>query len=258
VDKAWKSFFNALKAWKAYPEKFKERPRIPGYKKKDGEFMLVFTNQQAKFKNGWITLPKATGLKLKTRIKDGLREVRIIPKGVGYMLEIVYVKMVEVIERNRERIVGIDLGSANIVTAVNNIGEKPIVVKDDGRSIKSINQFNNKRKAELQGVYDLQRIKDGEKLRRLRAKRERKATDWTHKLSRLIVNWCVEHEIGMIVFGYNPDWKQKRKHRQKKQSNVHADTVQGDNREDALQSGRRGDRSKRAGRVTHEQMQLPR
>jgi putative transposase len=25
------------------------------------------------------------------------------------------------------------------------------------------------------------------------------------------VDWCVEHEIGTIIFGYNEDWKQKIK-----------------------------------------------
>ena len=209
VDRNWKTFFHAIREWKKHPEKFKERPRIPGYKKKDGEFVLVFTNQQAKLRDGWLILPKKVGLKVKTRIKEGLREVRIIPKGVGYVLEIVYNKTVEATKRNKDRIVGIDLGAANIVTIANNIGEKPIIVKDDGRGIKSINQYYNKRQAELQHIYDSQGIKDGNKLRRLRAKRERKARDWIHKLTKFIVDWCVEHDIGTIVFGYNKNWKQE-------------------------------------------------
>lgn len=209
LDKSWKSFFKAIRVWKAHPEKFKARPKIPGYKKKEGEHILVFTNQQAKLRDGWLILPKVVGVKLKTRIKGGVREVRIIPHGVGYALEIVYKKVLEVIERNKERIVGIDLGSANIVTMVNNIGVQPIVVKDDGSGIKSINQYYNKRKAEIQSIYDLQGIKDGAKLRGLRAKRDRKSKDWTHKLSRFIVEWCMEHEIGTIIFGYNEGWKQR-------------------------------------------------
>jgi len=214
VDKSWKSFFKAIRMWKAQPEKFKERPRILGYKKKNGEYLLVFTNQQAKIRDGLLLiLPKLVGLKVKTRIDEGLREVRIIPKGVGYVLEIVYEKMVEAVvkgrNRNRKRIVGIDLGSANIVTMVNNIGVQPIIVKDDGRGIKSINQFYNKRKAELQSIYDTQGIKDGAKLRGLRAKRDRKAKDYIHKLTKFIVDWCVKHEIGTIIFGYNEGWKQR-------------------------------------------------
>ena len=122
-----------------------------------------------------------------------------------------YQREVEVEEKDQSRIIGIDFGSKNIITMVNNIGLKPIIVKDDGRGIKSINQFYNKRKAELQSIYDIQGIKDGDKLRRLRTKRDKKANDWVHKLTRWIVDWCVKHNIGMIVVGHNPNWKQKIK-----------------------------------------------
>lgn len=216
IDKAWKSFFKAIKVWQIQPEKFKKKPSPPGYKKKNGEHFLVFTNQQCRIKDGIVKFPrKCDGLEVNTRLPDDttLREVRIIPRGVGYVCEIVYEKELEVIEaekakRNKDRIVGIDLGSKNIVAMVNNIGLKPIVVRDDGTGIKSINQYYNKMKAELQRIYDSQGIKDGAKLRRLRAKRDRKAQDYVHQLSRFIVNWCVEHEIGTIVFGYNEAWKQ--------------------------------------------------
>ncbi|MCW3128629.1 MAG: transposase [Methanophagales archaeon] len=208
VDRNWKSFFRAMKEWKKHPEKFKERPRIPHYKKKDSEFVLVFTNQQVKLRDGWlIILPKNVGLKVKTRIREGLREVRIIPKGMGYVLEIVYKKKLEVGRRNKDRIVGIDIGVRNLITMANNIGEQPIVVK--GGVIKNINQFYNKEKARLQSVYDSQGIKTGKKMKKLSAKRERKLNDFLHKISKFVVDWCVEHDIGTIVIGYNPDWKQE-------------------------------------------------
>ena len=72
VDSNWKAFFGAMKKWKIHPEKFYSRPQIPHYKKKDGEFILVFTNQQAKLKDGWlIVLPRTICLKIKTRIREG-------------------------------------------------------------------------------------------------------------------------------------------------------------------------------------------
>ena len=101
------------------------------------------------------------------------------------------------------------MGVKNIIAMVNNIGLNPIVVKDDGTGIKSTNQFYNKKKAELQRVYDHQGIKSGSKMDKLKAKRDRKVHDYVHKLSRFIVDWCVEHDIGTIVFGYNEGWKQK-------------------------------------------------
>ena len=210
LDKAWKKFFIAIKEWKNHSRTFLKKPNPPKYKKKDGEHILIFTNTQCKIKDGMLKFPKKVGLGIKTRLSDetNLREVRIIPKGVGYVAEIVYEKEVDIEEKDRSRIVGIDLGAKSIIAMVNNIGLKPIVVKDDGTGIKSINQFYNKKKAELQSIYDLQGVKDGDKSRRLRSKRDRKANDWIHKLSRYIVDWCVEHDIRTIIFGYNKEWKQ--------------------------------------------------
>ena len=208
VDRNWKSFFGATKEWKDHPEKFFARPQIPHYKKKDGEFILIFTNQQAKLRDGWlIVLPKLIGLKIKTRIKEGLKQVRIIPKGVGYVLEIVYEKVVNIIKRNKDRIVGIDIGVRNLITMVNNVGEQPIVIK--GGVVKSINQFYNKEKARVQSVYDFQGIKYGNKMRKLSVKREQKLNDFFHNVSRFVVDWCVKHDIGTIVIGHNDNWKQK-------------------------------------------------
>jgi len=206
----WKAFFRSMKEWKKHPEKFKERPKMPRYKRKDGEFMLIFTNQQAKIKDGFLILPKKVMEvigKIKTRVKNGLREVRIIPKGVGYVVEIVYEKEINPPERDKSRIAGIDIGIRNIITMANNIGEKPIVVK--GGVAKSINQFYNKEKARLQSIYDRQGIKTGKKMRKLLAKRERKMNDFLHKVSRFVIRWCMEHEIGMIVIGHSDGWKQR-------------------------------------------------
>ena len=210
LDKNWKSFFEAIKEWRIHPDKFQRKPNPPRYKKKNGEHVLFFTNIQCRIKDNILKFPKKVGLQLKTRLPDdtNLREVRIIPKGVGYVCEIVYEKEVEPKEKDQSRVVGIDFGSSNIIAMVNNIGLKPIVVKDDGTGIKSINQFYNKRKAELQRIYDLQGIKDGDKLRRLRVKRDKKANNWVHKLTRWIVDWCIKHNIGTIIVGHNKNWKQ--------------------------------------------------
>ena len=211
LDNSWKSFFRAIKEWNIHPEKFHSKPNPPKYKKKNGEYILIFTNQQCKLKGSFLKFPKKVGFEIKTRLDDNtnLREVRIVPKGIGYVCEIVYQKEVLVEKKDESRIVGIDFGSKNIITMVNNIGLKPIIVKDDGRGIKSINQFYNKEQAELQNIYAKQGIKYGDKLRKLQVKRDRKANDWLHKLTRFVVNWCVKHEIGQIIVGHNKEWKHK-------------------------------------------------
>ena len=211
IDKSWTSFFKLIKEWNVHPDKFYSKPNPPHYKKRNGEHILVFTNQQCKIKNNILKFPKKVEFELKTRLSDdtNLREVRIIPKGVGYVAEIVYNKEYNVEKKDESRVVGIDFGSKNIITMVNNIGLKPIVIKDDGKDIKSINQYYNKEKAVLQNIYAKQGIKNGNKLRRLKTKRDRKANDWIHKLTRFVVDWCVKHNIGQIIIGHNKEWKQK-------------------------------------------------
>ena len=211
LDKSWKAFFRAMREWRINPDKFHSKPKPPRYKKKNGEHILVFSNGQCRIENGLLKFTKKVEIEIKTRLSDktNLREVRIIPKGIGYVAEIVYQKEVDVEKKDSSRIVGIDFGSKNIITMVNNIGLKPIVIKDDGKGIKSINQFYNKRKAELNSIYAKQSVKNGDKLRRLKTKRDKKANDWLHKLTRWIVNWCVKHNVGQIIIGHNKEWKQK-------------------------------------------------
>jgi IS605 OrfB family transposase len=208
LERNWKSFFNTVKDWKKHPEKYFNRPRMPCYKEKNGEFLLIFTNQQCRIINWEIRFPERIGLRVTTRLDDktDLREIRIVPNGVGYVLELVYQKIVGTLRLTKNRIVGIDLGLRNIVTIANNIGEKPIAVK--GGVAKSINQYYNRERASLQSIYDRQGIKTGSKLQRLTEKRNRKIHDIFHKLSREIVEWCIKHDVGTIVLGHNSNWKQ--------------------------------------------------
>lgn len=227
----WSSYWEGIKSYKANPIQFTGRPRIPGYKKKDGEFILVFTNQACKIgkdKEGhfWLLFPDKSRIdKIQTRLdwNTNLREVRIIPQGgnkQGYKVEIVYDKEVEqIITLDKSRICAIDYGLSNIVAMANNIGETPIVVK--GSVVKSINQWYNKRRAELYMVYDRQPIacrlkdrrpifnRDTEKLQNLTTHRNRVMKDIMHKISRYIINWCVNHNIGTLIIGHNDFWKQR-------------------------------------------------
>ena len=208
LDRSWTSFFRAIKVWGKDKDKFLRRPKLPNYKSKNGEFMLVFTNQQVKLKDKVLKFPKKVGLEVEIRLLDttDIREVRIIPKGVGYVLEIVYNKKIHPKPLNKNHVLAIDLGVHNLITAVNNNGLKPFVVK--GGVIKSINQYYNKEKARIQSTYDRQGIKTGKTLRRLTDKRNKKINDYFHKFSKEIIDYCMNNDIGIVVIGCNPEWKQ--------------------------------------------------
>ena len=90
----WKGYFKAMKEWKTNPNRFFAIPRPPNYKAKNGEVVAIFTNQQVRIVNGWLVLPKKVGFYYKTRITSltKLKEVRIVPRRVGYTIELVYEK----------------------------------------------------------------------------------------------------------------------------------------------------------------------
>ena len=208
VDKAWKGFFVTIKEWKEHPAKFLGRPKLPHYRPKDGEFVLPFTSDQVRHKDGSIKLPKKIGVEVKTRLEKGtnIRGARIVPQGVGYYLEVIYNREVPEPPVESARIAGLDLGVNNLVTIGTNIGIEPIVV--NGGVVKSWNQFYNKKKARLRSVLDRQGQKGSRQLDQLYLKRKRKFRDYFHKTSRMIIDWCVQHDIDTIVIGHNDGWKQ--------------------------------------------------
>jgi len=220
LDKSWKSYFITHKDWKVHPEKYFEEPQPPKYKPKDGENLLTFTNQQCRIKYNTTTnkfelvFPKKVLPPVVVnpeRVPLGINQVRLLPlskfKSYSYTVEIVYEREVEDAQLDPTRMIAIDLGLRNTVTVVNNIGLRPFIVR--GGLIKSINQFYNKRKAELQQVnatYDINR--ETKRLQQLRRTRNNKINDLFHKLSRAIIEYCVQYGIGTIVIGYNEGWKQ--------------------------------------------------
>ena len=77
----------------------------------------------------------------------------------------------------------------------------------NGRPLKSINQYYNKVKSELQSL--LGENKSIQKLRKLCNKREFKINDYLHKASRLIIDTLINKKIGTLIIGHNTDCKQK-------------------------------------------------
>ncbi|MGC8673263.1 MAG: RNA-guided endonuclease InsQ/TnpB family protein, partial [Thermoplasmata archaeon] len=165
---------------------------------------------QCHIENGILRFPKIMNLEVKTSLKNvDLREVRIIPQGVGYTVEIVYEREIENIENVKpKRIMGIDIGLRNIVTIGDNISKEGIAVK--GGVLKSINQFFNKEYAILRSISDRQigskQLTKREK--RLFMKRNRKIKEIMHKLSKAIVQYAKSNDIDTIVIGHNNGWKQ--------------------------------------------------
>ena len=52
-----KSFINSSSDYRKHPEKYKGRPKMPGYLKKDGCYELILTNQNCRLKGDVLHFP---------------------------------------------------------------------------------------------------------------------------------------------------------------------------------------------------------
>ncbi len=208
VMQNWKGYWKALKQYKQIPSKFLGRPKFPKYKSKNGESIAIFTNQNTRLKHGnEIHFPKRVKLPpIKTRILH-YNQIRIIPQGNGYMMEIIYYRNELDLQLNKSNYIGIDLGLNNLVTIVNNIGLTPIIIK--GSIAKSQNQFYNKINSFLQSMKDQQAYEfQTKKQHRILRKRNNQIHNFFHHVSKWIIGYCIHNNIGNIVIGYNRGWKQ--------------------------------------------------
>ena len=205
VDKTMKSWFASLKAYKKDPSKFRGRPRIPSYKKKDELNCLIYTYVDAKLqKDGTINLRRDIKLPIHTNLKN-FQQIRLVPKSGYIQVEIIYNKEVEDNHLDQTRAIGVDLGLNNLMAITSNIGNVSNLV--NGRPLKSINQYYNKRKAHLTSLLEKGGLKSSKRLRKLEMKRFCKIKDYLHKTSRRVVELMYNNNIGTCFIGHNDGWK---------------------------------------------------
>jgi putative transposase len=207
VDKTMKSWFASLKSYKKDPSKFRGRPRIPSYKKKDELNCLIYTYCDAKLqKDGTINLRRDIKLPIHTNLKN-FQQIRLVPKTSYVQVEIIYNKEINDTNLDKTRAMGIDLGLNNLMAITSNIGNVSNLV--NGRPLKSINQYYNKRKAHLMSLLEKGKLKSSKRLRRLEMKRMMKIKDYLHKASRRVVELMEQNHIGTCFIGHNDGWKNK-------------------------------------------------
>lgn len=214
LETNWKSFFNSIKDWSKNKDKYSGKPKLPKYKPKDGKMVLPLTNQQVRVKEGLLHFPKSfCGFTVKPRCVtldnfEKINQVRVVPRGQSFCLEIVYSISVESeLRSDNGRYMSIDLGLDNLATVVTNVGLTPIIV--NGKGLKSNNQYYNKKKAHYHSVAkQMNKQNYTNRLYRLTQKRNLKVEDYLHKVSRYIVDFALENQINTIVIGNNKNWKQ--------------------------------------------------
>ena len=211
VDCSFKSFFGLLKLAKQGKYAFKDC-KLPHYLPKDGyttliigfvrlngnKLILPFSNSFKKtHKSVEITIPPIL-------LGKTIKEIRIIPKANARFFEIQYIYEAECIQRNlnTNNALALDLGINNLITAVSNSGKSFII---DGKRLKSINQWFNKENGRLQSVKDKQHLgkKPTNKQKAAARNRNNKVNDYMNKAARMVMDYCINNDIGTLIVGYN-------------------------------------------------------
>ncbi|GCE10644.1 RNA-guided endonuclease InsQ/TnpB family protein [Tengunoibacter tsumagoiensis] len=212
LDRNWTSFFEALKAHKADPSKFRRRPQLPAYKHKTtGRNVLIYTMQavsRSKRTLGQrLIQPSGLGIQIKTQQDPKMiAQVRVVPKHGFVVVEVVYEQEEQPTAINSEFIAGIDPGLNNVIALTSNKPDfVPVIV--NGRGLKSTNQFYNKRRAALQQA--LGRPGNTRRMQKLTIWRNRRIEHDLHGISRFVIDLLVAEGIGTLVIGRNVGWKQE-------------------------------------------------
>ena len=211
VDGSFKSFFGLIKLAKQGKYSFKDC-KLPRYLPKDGYTTLVigFVRLNGNklilpFSNNFKKTHKVVEITIPPVLLDKkVKEIRILPKANARYFEIQYIYETECIQRNlnTQNALALDLGVNNLVTAVSSTGKSFIV---DGRKLKSINQWFNKENARLQSIKDKQHFGKKPTSRQKAIARDcnNKVNDYMNKAARMIIDYCINNDIGTLIAGYN-------------------------------------------------------
>ena len=165
-----------------------------------------------------------------------IKEVSIIPLFNGKKFEIAYTYLdeEEIKESKGDTTLAIDLGVNNLAACVTTKGNSFII---DGKRLKSMNQYYNKKMAKLrsENQYVLRKNKNpltGEliylkdlrknlsedesyknimtkRMIHLMEKRDNKIKYYIYKSSKMIINYCLENNINRIIIGNSNDFQNK-------------------------------------------------
>ncbi|MFQ4142753.1 transposase [Chlorogloeopsis sp. ULAP02] len=212
VRESFKSFYELDKMFRN--GELEDKPKPPKYRRKGGLAVVTYPKQALKLINNCIQNPlgltvnrwfniKNFLIPMPSNIKfEDIKELRILPRNRCFYAEFAYKVSPVSTTLDPKLALGIDPGISNWLTCVSNLGTSFIV---DGKKIKSLNQWYNKIVSKLkegkpQGFWS-------ERLAHITEKRNRQMRDAINKATRIVVNYCIQNQIGNIVFGWNKEIK---------------------------------------------------
>ena len=218
VDQNFRSFFVLLK--KKGEGKYDDKINIPKYKKKGSCFNVIYTFQNSKLLYNSILLHGSHDYKKEIskdkleipftyKIEGNIKQIMFKPvqNGKSFRMYINYEEnKKEKYDVNEKKYLGIDLGINNLATCFDASSGHSFIM--NGKSLKSLNRWYNKKVAEKKSI--LKRVNNKEwsnYLNSISIYRNNYIDNYFNQYVSRIIKYCIENKIGNIVIGYNETWK---------------------------------------------------
>ena len=210
----FKNWLASLREYKKYPEKYLGKPKMPRYKKSDLTTVII-TNQDA------VLYRDDIGMSLKLPLQKQrlyfsnlssdpvLKEVKIKPYYGRFLLCLTLEEPDVAFDPSGSHVCAIDLGTDNFAAIVCD-DHSSVIYK--GRAVLSKIQWFHKQRAKYVSIITKGHEKKHAVSRRLRDLSFHYANfvkDQCHKISRSIIDFCMEHQCGTLILGVNLLWKQR-------------------------------------------------
>ena len=210
----FKNWLASLREYKKHPEKYLGKPKMPRYKKSDLTTVII-TNQDA------VLYRDDIGMSLKLPLqKQGLyfsnlssdpvlKEVKIKPYYGRFLLCLTLEEPDVAFDPSGSHVCAIDLGTDNFAAIVCDNHSSAIY---KGGAVLSKIQWFHKQRAKYVSIITKGHEKKHAVSKRLRDLSFHYANfvkDQCHKISRSIIDFCMEHQCGTLILGVNLLWKQR-------------------------------------------------
>lgn len=210
----FKNWLASLREYKKHPEKYLGKPKMPRYKKSDLTTVII-TNQDA------VLYRDDIGMSLKLPLQKQrlyfsnlssdpvLKEVKIKPYYGRFLLCLTLEEPVAAFDPSGSHVCAIDLGTDNFAAIVCDDHSSAIY---KGGAVLSKIQWFHKQRAKYVSIITKGHEKKHAVSKRLRDLSFHYANfvkDQCHKISRSIIDFCMEHQCGTLILGVNLLWKQR-------------------------------------------------
>lgn len=203
--RAFLNFIRKEENYQRHPERYKGPPSAPKYKTRDkqafqlsrcdvGLLPAEHSDYEVMFPNHRPLLP------FTSPVEGRLLVVNAVPYYNSFQLKFVFSDTLPP-PATGKAVAAIDIGVSNLIAMVTNKGYGLLV---KGGAVKSRLDWYDRQLCKLERNKPL---KPERKILDLYTKRDRFLKDHLHKVSKRIIDICLEQDVGQIIIGKSKDWK---------------------------------------------------